>query len=188
MPVFAWPTSTGEPWRLVFDVLSRGSGASPDRDELARLQAARLGREDEERLKLARTRWLEDNKAERSFPCGNVPKPVGADLMNVPASDLAIIQVTAAVLPHDLVFLTDGDDDVEDVGRIPRPAIGGVDVVDAEGRHVPEPLQETFEAPDLSLMVLRWSNEGVDEEERFAFRSVWLAWKAARKLLDARQG
>jgi hypothetical protein len=36
--------------------------------------------------------------------------------------------------------------------------------------------------------VLRWSNEGADEEERFAFRSVWLAWKAARKLRDARQG
>jgi hypothetical protein len=37
-------------------------------------------------------------------------------------------------------------------------------------------------------IVLRWSNDGVDEEERFAFRSVWLVWKAARKLRDARQG
>ena len=188
MPVFAWPTADGEPFLLVFDALTQGSGSSPDRDELARLQAARLGRGDEERLKMARTRWLEANEAERSFPCGSVPRPVGVDLMNVPASELALIPITAAVLLHEVVFLTDGDDDVEEVGRIPRASIVDTDVVDAEGVHVPEPLQETFESPALSLTVLRWSNSRVDEEERFAFRSVWLAWKAAHKLRDARQG
>ena len=72
-------------------------------------------------------------------------------------------------------------EDIVELGRLPRRAIVDTDVVDADGSHIPEPLHESFESPGLSLAVLRWSNEGVDEEERFAFRSVWLAWKAARK-------
>ena len=43
--------------------------------------------------------------------------------------------------------------------------------------------------PDQPAMtVLRWSNDGVDDEERFGFRSVWLAWRAAHKLGAARHG
>ena len=53
------------------------------------------------------------------------------------------------------------------------------------GVHIPEPIHETFELDRPALAVLRWSNAGVDDEERFAFRSVWLAWKAARKLTGA---
>ena len=46
---------------------------------------------------------------------------------------------------------------------------------------------KTFELDRPALAVLRWSNAGVDDEERFAFRSVWLAWKGARKLTGARR-
>src|SRR5918999_619397 len=44
--------------------------------ELAGLLARRAAREETEEAKLARTRWLEANRAERSFPCGVVPDPV----------------------------------------------------------------------------------------------------------------
>lgn len=94
----------------------------------------------------------------------------------LPMMRRAVASVIAAVLPSDLVFLLEqGSEDVIELGRLPRHAIVETDVVDATGHHVPEPLQETFEPPALSLTVLRWSNDGVDEEERFAFRSVWLA-------------
>jgi hypothetical protein len=143
--------------------------------------------------KLARSRWLERHDAESTFTCGVVPEPeplAGAPRLNVlPSLRTKPVPVMAVVLPNDLVFILEQDlEDVVEVGRLPRRAIVDTDVVDAEGNHVPEPLQETFEQPGLSLTVLRWANEGVEEEERFAFRSVWLAWRAARKLLDARQG
>jgi hypothetical protein len=38
------------------------------------------------------------------------------------------------------------------------------------------------------FLVLRWNNEGADDEDRFAFRSPWLAWRAGRKLLEAKRG
>jgi hypothetical protein len=129
----------------------------------------------------------------RRSPAASSPSrepPAGAPRLNVvPSLRTKPVPVMAVVLPNDLVFILEQDsEDVVEVGRLPRRAIVDTDVVDAEGNQVPEPLQETFESPGLALTVLRWANEGVDEEERFAFRSVWLAWKAARKLLDARQG
>jgi hypothetical protein len=144
--------------------------------------------------RLARTRWLEVNEAESSFPCGVVPQPEpppGTPQMNVVPlirQARASVQVIAAVLPGELVFFPEqASEEVVELGRLPRKAILDVDVVDASGRHVPEPTRETFEPDVLSLVVLRWSNDGVDEDERFAFRSTWLAWRAARRLRAAAQ-
>jgi hypothetical protein len=149
--------------------------------------------DEEDAARLARSRWFAENHAESSFPCGVVPQPEpvpDAPVLNVlPMMRRAVASVIAAVLPSDLVFLLEQEtEEIVELGRLPRSAIVETDVVDAEGDHVPEPLHETFEPAALSLTLLRWSNSGVDEEERFAFRSVWLAWKAAHRLRDARQG
>jgi hypothetical protein len=138
-----------------------------------------LGREMEDHRKLARTKWLHRNGAEASFPCG-VVEAEGAD-----------VPVLVAIVPDGLAFLAETPQgsltfDVLEVGRIPRAAITEVDVVDAAGRHVPEPLRESFE-PDVDVwLVLRWTRDGEAQEDRFAFRSPWMAWRAGRRLREAR--
>jgi hypothetical protein len=143
--------------------------------------------------KLARSRWLERHDAESTFPCGVVPEPeppAGAPRLNVvPSLRAKPVPVIAVVLPNDLVFILEQDSqDVVELGRLPRDAIRNVDVLDANGTHVPELTQETFEPEALSLVALTWTDGTVEEEERFGFRSAWLAWKAARKLQAARKG
>jgi hypothetical protein len=120
-----------------------------------------------------------------------VPQPEPAlnePRLNVlPVMRRAVASVIAAVLPADLVFLLEQEsEEAVELGRLPRNAIRDADVVDPAGAHLPEPIHETFELDRPALAVLRWSKEGVDDEERFAFRSVGLAWKAARKLAGAR--
>jgi hypothetical protein len=149
--------------------------------------------DEEDQGRLARSRWLEANGAEHSFPCGVVPQPeptpVEPRLNVLPAMRSTVVPVIAAVLPDDVVLLHEQDSaEVVELGRLPRDAIRDADVVDPAGVHIPEPVHETLESDRLALVVLRWLNDGVDDEERFAFRSVWLAWKAARKLLAARRG
>jgi hypothetical protein len=192
MPLFDWGGL--DAWGVLRAVMF---ATSPGDAAAARIAAenfrAGVQPDDAAEAKLARSRWLERHDAESTFTCGVVPAPeppADAPRLNVVTSLRAKpVPVMAVVLPDDLVFILEQDsEDVVEVGRLPRRAIVDTDVVDAEGNHVPEPLQETFESPGLSLTVLRWANEGVEEEERFAFRSVWLAWKAARKLLGARQG
>ena len=133
------------------------------------------------------------NRAERSFPCGTVPDPVRQ--VNPTASAgvtraFRPMDVIAAVLPEDLVFIRahGGSGEVEVVGRLARTAILSIDVVDASGVHVPEPVQEALEEPTLTWAILRWSNDDVSDDDRFAFRSAWSAWQAARRLLAARMG
>ena len=133
---------------------------------------------------LARTRWLERNGAEYSFPCGVVPRPEpGANepVLNVlPMMRRAVASVIAAVLPADVVFLLEQEsEDIVELGRLPRSAIREVDVVDASDVPIPEQIRETFEPPQLALLVLTWTNAGVDDEDRFAFRSPWMAWQGA---------
>lgn len=142
---------------------------------------AELSREREhgDALKIARTRWLHANGAEASFPCGVVE------------AEGATVPVLVAIVPDGLAFVAETPhgssvQDVLEVGRIPRTAITGVDVVDADGTHVPEPLHESFEDDVDVRLVLRWSRDGEDQEDRFAFRSTWLAWRAARRLREAR--
>jgi hypothetical protein len=198
---------------------------SRDRQELARLEAQRWESDRDQGSKLARSRWLEANDAERTFSCGVVPDPVlaetdpgrtrsreepprpllpsdpgwaapqrtvetGPPAEPQPLTPLRPMHVIAAVLPNDLVFIREQgeDEEVDEVGRLPRGAIRDVDVVDEHGSHVPEPTHETIEPSPVVFMLLRWSNEGVNDEDRFAFRSPWLAWRAGRKLLEARKG
>lgn len=149
--------------------------------------------DEEFEARIARTRWLEDNKAESSFPCGVVPRPKPGPrepVLNVlPIIKQQISSIIAAVLPDDLVFLLEQAlPEIEELGRLPRNAIRDVDVVDADGVHIFEPLHETFETDRPAMIVLEWSNQGADDEERFAFRSAWMAWKTAHKLRAARRG
>lgn len=60
--------------------------------------------------------------------------------------------------------------------------------MDAAGEHVPEPLREAFETDVDVSIVLRWTRDGEEHEDRFAFRSQWMAWQAARRLREARKG
>ncbi len=162
-------------------------------DEQTRTARERATRE---RFKDARLTWLEEHGAERSFPCGVAPDPEPAPgkpampvpRLNVPRRGMTYVQVTAAVLPTDIAFIRGQETgEIVEVGRIPRSSIREVDVVDASGVHIPEPIRETFEPPQLALLVLTWTNAGVDDEDRFAFRSPWMAWQAARWLMTARQ-
>jgi hypothetical protein len=192
VPIFAWRGVDFEDLMGASSVIHGAGDVATSR--IAKEQFHRGIQPDEEHAaRMARSRWLELNAAEYSFPCGVVPQPEkgpGEPVLNVlPMMRRAVASVIAAVLPSDLVFLLEQEsEEIVELGRLPRSAIVETDVVDVEGNHVPEPLDETFESSGLSLAVLRWSNAGVDDEERFAFHSVWLAWKAARKLRDARQG
>lgn len=246
MPLFAWVRAFATGWQIgqaIMDGVDLVEGTlddvelSADEEALVRLLAQRGERERSEEAKLARSRWLEEHRAERAFPCGIVPDPMVAptempaaalpegaaispddesqpgwaaplpsqpgwgmpepDVLTppepaseLPGADLKPMQVIAAVLPADVVFIREfGDDEeVEEVGRLPRRAIQEVDVVDSSGAHVPEPVEETLEQPRLAWTVLRWTNQGAPDEDRFAFRSSWMAWKAARQLLAAKQG
>jgi hypothetical protein len=101
---------------------------------------------------------------------------------------MRVAQATAVVLKDDLVFLLeDGVGEVEVAGQLPRTSITGVDVVDMDGTHVPEPVREEIEPSRLVFLVLRWTNEGQPDEDRFTSRSPWMAWRAARRLLEARR-
>jgi hypothetical protein len=192
---------------------------------IAALRAQQGEGDRSEEAELARSRWLEEHRAERTFPCGVVPDPVleatqstppearparellpsdpGWAAPDLPATTEAAVppdphpstplrpmQLLAAVLPTDLVFIREygEDEEVQEVGRLPRRAIQGTDVVDSAGAHVPEPVEETIEPSTLAWTVLRWSNQGAPDEDRFAFRSSWTAWRAARHLLAAKQG
>ena len=141
---------------------------------------AEMSREHErgDAMRLARTRWLHANGAEASFPCG----VVDVEAVAVPA--------LVAIVPDGLAFLAETPQgssmaDVLEVGRIPRSSIRAVDVLDAGGAHISEPLRESFE-PDVDVwLVLRCSLDGEEHEDRFRFRSTWMAWRAARKLRPA---
>jgi hypothetical protein len=157
--------------------LGRAMRASLAR-ELAELREEQLAGDAK---KLARTKWLHANGAEASFPCG---------VVDVEGTDVPVL---VAVVPDGIVFLAESPqgssvDDVLEVGRIPGSAITDVDVVDTAGEHVAEPLHETFEDDVDVWVVLRSTRHGEANEDRFAFRSAWMAWRAARRLREARQG
>jgi hypothetical protein len=193
MPLFDWTGLDG--WSVVRAVMF---ATSPGDAATARIAADNFREairpDDTAAARLARTRWLEVNEAEASFPCGVVPQPEpppGTPQMNVVPlirQARASVQVIAAVLPDQLVFIREQDsEEIVELGRLPRNAIRDVDVVDANDAHVSEPTRETFEPDALSLVALTWTNDGVEEQERFGFRSAWLAWQAARRLRAAAQ-
>lgn len=140
-------------------------------------------------LGASRSRWLHDHAAEASFPCGVVrPSEEGADeqtLATLRGMDLEL-PVTAAILGEDVAFLAEppeasGVAQVIEVGRIARAALREIEVVDATGSRVPEPHREGFEPETSVWLALRWGDDAARDEERFLFRSAWLAWTAARR-------
>ena len=192
MPLFDWTGLDG--WTALRAVMF---ATSPGDAVAARVAAdnfrAGVAADEVAEARLARSRWLERHDAESSFPCGVVPEqepPADAPRLNVvPSLQAKPVPVMAVALPNDLAFILEQDTrDVVEVGRIPRTAIRDVDVVDADGTHVPEPMQETFGPEALSFVTLTWMDGADVEEERFGFRSAWLAWRAARKLAGTRQG
>ncbi len=191
MPIVDWGGVTVTDLTSVSSFIHGAGDVATSR--IAKEQLHRGIQPDEEfAAQLARSRWLERNGAEYSFPCGVVPRPEpGAnepELNVLPMMRRAAASVIAAVLPSEVVFLLEQEtEDIVELGRLPRSAIRDVDVVDPVGVHISEPIHETFELDRPAFGVLHWSDAGVDEEERFAFRSVWLAWKAARKLTGARR-
>ena len=192
MPVFDWGgLSLGD--LMGGAALAHGAGDVTSSRIAQQMFVEGLQPDEEFEARMARTRWLEENHAESSFPCGVVPRPKGGPqepVLNVlPIIKQIVSPIVAAILPSDLVFFL-GDDSptITELGRISRTAVRSVDVVDAEEQHVPEPLEETFESDRPALALLRWTDQGTDDEERFAFRSAWMAWKSARKLLAARRG
>src|SRR5262245_18440295 len=165
-------------------------------EEAVRSYRETADRDAREELRNARSDWLAANRAERSFPCGVVPDQAPAP-GETPRPEVRLnvlrsrpLQVIAAVLPDEVAFLREERDPsrIVEVGRIPRAAIQGVDVVDEQGNEVPQPLQESFEPSKLAIVELRWLNGGAADEDRFAFRSAWIAWQAARHLQAATKG
>ena len=168
-----------------------GSVHAAERDALA--DARRRTHE----LAAARSRWLHRNGAEGSFPCG-VTRPVlpqAADGTTL-RERRTEVQVIAAVLPDKVTFLVEPPEslpswDPIEAGSIPREALREVDVVDAAGVHVGEPLAESFDPEPEVELVIRWESEADDagrpgelDEQRLTFRSAWLAWKAARRFRE----
>ena len=144
-------------------------------------------------LGASRSRWLHEHDAKGSFPCGVVrPADEGEDdpeLALLRGMDLEL-PVTAALLEDEVAFLAEppaatGIAEVIEIGRIRRAALEPADVVDAAGAHVPEPFREDFEPEADVWLVLRWGSGADADEERFLFRSPWLAWEAARRLRGA---
>jgi hypothetical protein len=189
--------------RVLAGLLTPGGGQGRAvRESLhAELSELRAEEDREHILRMSRTKWLEDNEAEASFPCGVVryergapaegPQPPTRDPWaragRLGTTDLPVF---AAVLPDRVTFLAEPPEetgllDVLEVGSIPRPAIVGVDVVDDRGAPVPEVATETIEPSVHREVVLSWTNEGRPDEDRFRFRSTWLAWEAARRLRRA---
>jgi hypothetical protein len=190
MGLFDDPTDLFTIWA---DGLSPGTADVASARVAAEIFRAGIRPDLEHEEALARSRWLAEQRAEISFPCGVVvvdadaPAP-GEDPWARPSQMPATaVAVTAVVVPDAVVFLREPVEGVDvdlvvELGRIPRTSIVEVDVVDASGTHVPEVADETLEPSEPVQLVLRWSNDGVPDDDRFGFRSAWSAWDAGRRL------
>ncbi|MCD6021104.1 MAG: hypothetical protein K0R20_814 [Actinomycetia bacterium] len=144
--------------QFVIHARGRQAVGSSLANEMAELREDQLAGDTKKR---ARTKWLHANGAEASFPCGVVH-----------VEDEAV-PVLVAIVPDGIAFLAETPQgasvyDVLEMGRIPRSDLTEVDVVDVAGRHMPEPLRESFE-PDVDVwIVLRWTRDGQEHEDRFA--------------------
>src|SRR5262245_28357032 len=148
MPVFDWGGLTLGDLTVMSTAAHLGGDATTSRIA-QNMFAEGLAPDEEFEARMARTRWLEDNHAESSFPCGVVPRPKPGPqepVLNVlPIIEQTISAIIAVILPSDLVFLLEDDaPEITELGRIPRTAVRSVDVVDIDEQHVPEPMEETF--------------------------------------------
>jgi hypothetical protein len=134
----------------------------------------------------ARTRWLDEHHAERSFPCGVVRWEASITDGVVTVE----VFVTAVVTDTSVVFLVDRPDgsgrEPIEVGSIDRPAIDEVTVVDLDGRELLHAASEPIDPEPEVVLVIRWRDtSGASWEQRLLFGSVWEAWRAADTLRAA---
>jgi hypothetical protein len=146
-------------------------------------------REHARSVSTARSKWLAEHAAERSFPCG-VVRPDGLidPTVRERRAELAVI---AAVLPRTIAFLVDppaaypGDEPIE-AGSIERSAIRSIDVVSLDGQPVPRPASEPIDPEPEVVVVIGWVDAAGDTaQQRLLFRSSWEAWAAAERLRHA---
>lgn len=175
---------------LLAQALSQGrlhkalsAGLVEERGQLAEARERARG------VAAARSKWLSDRDAERSFPCG-VVRPDGLIDASVRERrpELAVI---AAVLPATVAFLVEppptypGEEPIE-AGQIDRSAIRTVEVFDLEGRAVPKPATEPIDPEPEVVVAIGWTDAaGEQAEQRLLFRSSWEAWTAAERLRQA---
>jgi hypothetical protein len=159
------------------------AGMLAERGELANARECARG------LAAARSRWLSDHDAERSFPCG-VVQPEG--LIDATVRDRRVeLAVIAAVLPSTVVFLVEpppsypGDEPI-DAGGIDRRSGATVEVVGLDERPMPRPAAEPIDPePEVAVMIHWPAADETRAEQRLLFRSSWDAWMAADRLRDA---
>ena len=156
------PVTTGEPFL----------------DADRRAQAAEVGR--------ARTRWLDEHHAERTFSCGVVRWETSTDIGTVTVE----VFVTAVVTTTAVVFLVDRPDGSSgvpvEVGSIDRAAIEDVEVFTPDGRGVPRPAEEPLDPEPEVLLVISWRDAaGAAAVQRLLFGSSWEAWRAVDRLRAA---
>jgi hypothetical protein len=129
-----------------------------------------------ERLDLSR--WMEEQRAEMSFPAG---------LVAVDEHARTLQPVLVAVIPDAFVFVDeDGDDDhteMVELGRFRRDAVRAVEVLDDSGAPVADPGGESIDEPERRCrLVVTWSDERpAPQTDEFLFRSAFAAWRAAHR-------
>jgi hypothetical protein len=134
----------------------------------------------------ARTRWLAEHHAERTFSCGVVRGERATEAGAV----VVEVFVTAAITDAAVVFLVDrpdGSGDVPlEVGSVDRAALTEVTVFDLDGRELPHPASEPIDPePDVELAIMWRDAAGAPAEQRLLFASAWEAWRAADRLREA---
>jgi len=153
-----------------------------------------LAPDHEDRVQLARARLMAEERASELFGCGIVamPEPAAPDPWHEGTVDL-VVPITVLVTPTAFVLVREGipgvdDEPLVEAGRFRRDAFVDATVVDVSGRTVAEPSEETFEPARPVRLAIRWeSGDGMDED-RFAFRSAWVAAEAARRFRRAAVG
>jgi len=170
---------------VIQDVFRASDDAPPEVTQGERLligdqqvQAARVG--------AARTRWLDEHGAERTFSCGVVRWEMPAETGVVTVE----VFVTAAVTDASVVFLVDRPDGTGgipvEVGSIGRAAIADVEVFHLDGGGVPRPASEPIDPEPEVFLVITWRDAtGAPAAQRLVFGSSWEAWRAVDQLRAA---
>jgi hypothetical protein len=127
-------------------------------------------------VKIERARWLELIGSVAAFPSG---------LVAVSAMPQDLVPVEIVVTSDEFVVARPGPDDLpEEIGRIRRDAVQGLDVVDEAGSAVPRAASDTIEEDALCRVGLRWRDgAGKDQEDSFLFRAPSVAWETADRIL-----
>jgi len=134
----------------------------------------------------ARTRWLDEHHAERTFSCGVVRWEASTETGVVTVE----VFVTAVVTATSVVFLVDRPDGSSgtpvEVGSIGRASISDVEVFHLDGGGVPRPASEPIDPEPEVFLVITWREaDGSLAGQRLLFASSWEAWRAVDQLRAA---